>query len=117
MELEPGGRGRHPGIVGHDGGQLVAEELRGGEMDGVEAAQDPAIEGRGRLEQRIVDTDQMETRQETAGSRDWSRTVWADSSEHLDPREGARSAVALSTQISPERRGLGLRDHQLHERR
>ena len=53
-------RFRHPSIVGHDRGQLVAEELRSGQMNGVQTAQHARVERCGCVEKLLVDLHEVQ---------------------------------------------------------
>ncbi len=56
-ELEQHGRVSHPTIAGHQCGHLVTEDLRGGQMEGVETPKDRRIQRGGGFEQRIIESD------------------------------------------------------------
>lgn len=66
---------RHSVVVRHYCGQLFAQELGSGEVDGVEAAEDPDIEGGGLVEELVVDLHEIQSSQKSSSSRHRRRAV------------------------------------------
>ncbi len=109
-------RCRHSAIVGHEGCQLAAEQLRRRQMNGVETAQDARVERRRCIEKLFVDLHEVQPLQESSGPGQRPRTVPTDRAKDLDPGQGTGGPSRLLAKIAAERRGLGLGDDQLHQR-
>jgi hypothetical protein len=86
-------------IIGHDGAKNRSDQLRGRKMNRIERAQPDRLEHACRVEQRIVEPDQIDAAQETACSFDGHRPARPNRTQDLRARQTTRDAGGLPPQV------------------
>lgn len=94
------GGNSHSLVVGDDAGEVVAELLRGGEMDRVERAKLGRQQRTGGGEDPVADPDQLQPREHLPAAPDSWLTKRKQRSGHLGPRERARDERPPPTQVA-----------------
>ena len=96
-------RCRHSSVVGHDGGQLATEQLRRGQVYGVETTQHARVECGRRIEKLFVDLDDVQPLQKSASPGERRGTMPAHGAKDLDSGEGTGGPFRFVTKIAAER--------------
>ena len=91
-QIEQTRRGRHAAVVHHDPGELITEQLRRRQVDGIEAPQHAGVDDRRGVEKLFVDRREIEPLQEASRPRE-RRRPW--------PRTARRTSTRARTQEAP----------------
>ena len=112
----PGGR-QQPIVVADEQRQIRAKALRRCQMDRVETPQPVDRKQPGRVEQRVIDSHELEAVDQLARASDRCWPLGPHRPKHLDPGERARAPTYPPSQEGPKRVGFSLVNDNLHDRR
>ncbi len=91
------------------------DQLRRSQMDRVERPESERFENPCGVEERIVETDQVEVLEKTPGGRSSGRARGTNGAKDLGSSESARHSPRLTSEVAPERSRLGFLHDQLHQ--
>jgi hypothetical protein len=111
-----GGLG-HPLVVGHHRLQIRDDSQGRSQMDRIERPKNPCVEDRCGVEQRVVETDQMDSSQYLAGSPQRRSPQMADRPRHLGAGKRAGDTTRMPAKKAPQSGRLSLAYHELHQGR
>ena len=78
----------HPLIVGHDRFKIVADRQCRGEVDGIERSEDLRFKDAGRIEDSVIDPDEVHTSEGFAGHRQGLRPQETNRAQGFHAEQG-----------------------------
>lgn len=115
-EFQQRGRLGHPSVVRHHAFQVWPYELSGCQVNRVERSQDARIQTPRRIEQRVLESDEVDPPEQFPRPLQSGGALLPDGSRYLRTREPARDPARISAQEASEGRGFRFPNDELYQR-